>query len=142
MALDLSSLFHTSIKFDHLGRALSDIAGSKQSSGYPPYNIIKLSDNNFRISLALAGFKASDVSIILDEDILIIKSLGKANNINDIYLYKGIAYRAFEKKFRLASNVKIQAANLFNGLLDIDLIKIIPKKSKAENIIITEKKYY
>lgn len=140
MTLDLSSLFQATIGFEQLGRVLEEFSRSGQSSSYPPYNIIKIQDNIYRISLALAGFKIDDIDITLDDTILIIKSAGKkSDNINN-YLYKGIAFRAFEKKFRLADNIKVGKAYLDNGLLEIDLIKIPPEKSKPEKIFISKKK--
>ena len=103
------------------------------------YNISKIDEYTFRISIALAGFEAKDIDIILEKDILSVKSSGKKVNINGNFLYNGIAYRAFEKKFQLAENIKIKAATLKNGLLDIDLLKIMPKEIKKEIINITEK---
>ncbi len=138
MTLDLSSLFHATIGFDDLGRILNDFANSEQPNSYPPYNILKLNDNKYRISLALAGFQIQDILITLEKDILTIKSSGKKKNTNVNFLYKGIAFRAFEKKFQLADNIKIDSAYLNNGLLDIDLLKIMPKESKKEIIDIID----
>jgi molecular chaperone IbpA len=139
MTLDLSSLFHTTIGFDNLGRILNDFANSEQSSNYPPYNILKISDNSYKISIAVAGFTIKDIIILLENDILTVKSTGRRNNDGESYLYKGIAFRAFEKKFQLAENIKVDAAYLKNGLLNIDLLKIIPKEVKKEIINIIEK---
>ena len=137
MTLDLSSLFHATIGFDDLGRILNNFANAEQSNTYPPYNISKINHDSYKVSIALAGFEAKDVSIILEKDILTIKSKGK-NNTNENYLYKGIAFRAFERKFQLADNIKINGASLKNGLLDINLLKIPPKGLKKETINITE----
>jgi molecular chaperone IbpA len=134
MTLDLSSLFHATIGFDQLNRIFDDFSKSNQPSGYPPYNILKLDNNLYRLSMAVAGFSISDIAITLDTSILNIKSDGKKYPTNEVYLYKGIAYRAFEKKFRLADNIRISGAYLNNGLLDIDLIKVTPAKSKPEEI--------
>ena len=139
MTLDLSSLFHTTIGFDDIARILNNFANSEQANTYPPYNISKIDDYTYRISIALAGFEINDINIILEKDILTIKSPGKKNNINENFLYKGIAFRAFEKKFQLADNIKIKEANLKNGLLNIDLLKILPKEVKKEIINIIEK---
>jgi len=139
MALDLSSLFHATIGFDDLGRILNDFANTEQSNSYPPYNISKINEDKYRISIALAGFLREDITIILEKDILTIKSSGKKNNDKENFLYKGIAFRAFEKKFQLADNIKINGAYLKNGLLEIDLLKIIPKETKKEVINILEK---
>ena len=134
MTLDLSSLFHATIGFDQLNRVFDDFSKPNQTSGYPPYNILKLDNSLYRLSMAVAGFSIGDISITLDASILNIKSDGKKYPTNEVYLYKGIAYRAFEKKFRLADNIRISGAFLNNGLLDIDLIKIPPAKSKPEEI--------
>ena len=134
MTLDLSSLFHATIGFDQLNRIFDDFSKSNQTGGYPPYNILKLDNNLYRLSMAIAGFSISDISITLDASILNIKSDGKNYPTNEVYLYKGIAYRAFEKKFRLADNIRISGAFLNDGLLDIDLIKVTPAKSKPEEI--------
>jgi|TARA_B100001121_G_scaffold119992_1_gene105323 molecular chaperone IbpA len=139
MTLDLSSLFHTTIGFDDIARILNNFANSEQANTYPPYNISKIDDYTYRISIALAGFETNDIDIILEKDILTIKSSGKKKNISENFLYKGIAFRAFEKKFQLADNIKIKEATLKNGLLNIDLLKILPKEVKKEIINIIEK---
>lgn len=139
MTLDLSSLFHATIGFDDIARILNNFSNSEQSNAYPPYNISKIDDFTYRISIALAGFETSDINIILEKDILIIKSAGKKKKINENFLYKGIAFRAFEKKFQLANNIKVKEARLKNGLLDIDLLKIPPKAIRKEIINIIEK---
>ena len=138
MTLDLSSLFHATIGFDDIARILNNFANSEQANTYPPYNISKIDDYTYRISIALAGFETNDIDIILERDILTIKSSGK-KTINENFLYKGIAFRAFEKKFQLADNIKIKEATLKNGLLNIDLLKILPKEVKKEIINIIEK---
>ena len=137
MTLDLSSLFHATIGFDDLGRILNNFASAEQSNTYPPYNITKINHDSYKVSIALAGFEAKDISIILEKDILTIKSKGKKNT-DENYLYKGIAFRAFERKFQLADNIKIDGASLKNGLLDINLLKIPPKEFKKETINISE----
>ena len=139
MTLDLSSLFHTTIGFDDIANILNNFANSEQTNTYPPYNISKIDDFTYRISIALAGFETNDIDIILEKDILTIKSSGKKKNISENFLYKGIAFRAFEKKFQLADNIKIKEATLKNGLLNIDLLKILPKEVKKEIINIIEK---
>ena len=139
MTLDLSSLFHATIGFDDIARILNNFANSEQANTYPPYNISKIDDHTYRISIALAGFETNDIDIILEKDILTIKSSGKKKNISENFLYKGIAFRAFEKKFQLADNIKIKKATFKNGLLDIDLLKILPTEVKKEIINIIEK---
>ncbi|MAH89378.1 MAG: hypothetical protein CMJ06_04995 [Pelagibacterales bacterium] len=137
MTLDLSTLFHATIGFDEFGKILNNFANTEQSNTYPPYNISKINNDTYKVSIALAGFEAKDISIILEKDVLTIKSQGK-NNTNENFLFKGIAFRAFERKYQLADNIKINGASLKNGLLDINLIKIPPKEFKKEIINITE----
>ena len=138
MKLDLSPLFHTSIGFDHLDRFLEEFANKSQSSSYPPYNILKISEDNYRITIALAGFIAEDIVITLEEMELKISSKGIKNDDKIQYLYRGIANRAFEKKYQLAENIKILAASLKNGMLNIDLKKESPLKKKTQKIQIME----
>ena len=138
MKLDLSPLFHTSIGFDHLDRFIEEFANKSQSSSYPPYNILKISEDNYRITIALAGFIAEDIVITLEEMELKISSKGIKNDDKIQYLYRGIANRAFEKKYQLAENIKISAASLKNGMLNIDLKKESPLKKKAQKIQIME----
>ena len=139
MTLDLSSLFHATIGFDDITRILNNFANSEQGNTFPHYNISKINNYTYRISIALAGFETKDINIILEKDILTINSAGKKKNINENFLYKGIAFRAFEKKFQLADNIKIKEATLKNGMLNIDLLKILPKQIKKEIINIIEK---
>ena len=139
MTLDLRSLFHATVGYDDLGKILNEFANSEQSNNYPPYNILKLQNNTYRISIALAGFSIKDITITLEQDILTVKSMGK-KNIDQNFLFKGIAFRAFEKKFQLADNIKVNGAHLEDGLLDIDLLKNPPKENKKEIIQILQKK--
>ena len=135
----LSPLFKASIGFDNLVNEFFNEPQFANATGYPPYNISKIDDCAYRISIALAGFETNDIDIILEKDILTIKSSGKKKNISENFLYKGIAFRAFEKKFQLADNIKIKEATLKNGLLNIDLLKILPKEVKKKIINIIEK---
>ena len=139
MTLDLSSLFHATIGFDDIATILNNFANAEKANTYPPYNISKIDDYMYRISVAVAGFERKDIDIIIEKDILTIKSPGKKKNIDENFLYKGIAFRAFEKKFQLADNIKIKEASLKNGLLNIALVKILPKEIKQEISNIIEK---
>ena len=139
MTLDLSSLFHATVGFDDIAAILNNFANAEKANTYPPYNISKIDDYMYRISMAVAGFERKDIDITMEKDILTIRSPGKKKNIDENFLYKGIAFRAFEKKFQLADNIKIKEASLKNGLLNIDLLKILPKEIKKEIINIIEK---
>ena len=134
MPLDLSHLFHATIDLENFNRLLKSSLSKSTNSNYPHYNILKLDENNYRISLALAGFSKNNVEILLEENILVIRSILSPNLDKNQYLYKGIANRAFQKKFQLAENVKVDNAFFENGLLNIDLLKFKPARKKVMRI--------
>lgn len=138
MALDLTSLFLSTININEVHKIVQTSLAKNNNSNYPPYNIIKLSETIFRISIALAGFTKNNVEILLESNVLIIRSINKKSVENLEYLYKGIANRAFEKKFQLAENVKVTSAYFKCGLLNVDLEKMNQKK-KLIKIDILEK---
>ena len=138
MPLDLSSLFLATIDFEDAHKIFQNSLSKRTNSNYPPYNILKLNQNLYRITLALAGFSKDDIEVLLEDSILFIKSVNKEHSDNNEYLYKGIANRSFEKKFQLAENVKVNNACFKNGLLNIDLIKIKPEKKKILKINIQD----
>ena len=130
MPLDLSYLFTTTVDLDDFNRLLKSSLSKNTNSNYPHYNILKLDANHYRISLALAGFSKNNVEILLEENILIVRSILAAKPSNNEYLYKGIANRSFQKKFQLVENVKVDKAFFEDGLLNIDLLKLKPEKKK------------
>lgn len=134
MTLDLSSLFHTSIGFDHLYKMLEEATNTAASSNYPPYNIIKINELHYRISLAVAGFDKNELEITLYNTLLKIKSVLCKDTKEIHFLYKGIATRSFEKKFQLAENIKIKNVFLDKGLLNIDLLKTNPEPKQPQRI--------
>ena len=115
MILDLSSFFHSTIKINSEKAILKKFSNLNNSTNYPPCNISRLYEKKYRISLALAGFEIKDINIRLEKNILIIKSLRKKKEIYKNYIHKGIALRAFEKKFQLSGNIKIDNVCLKNG---------------------------
>ena len=139
MPLDLSYLFHTSIELESLNKLLKSSLSKNLSSNYPPYNILKLEQNHYRISIALAGFTHKNVEILLENNILIIRSIFTNEIKKNEYLYKGIANRSFQKKFQIADNVKVNNAFFENGLLNIDLLKFKPERKKVMKINIQNK---
>jgi HSP20 family molecular chaperone IbpA len=107
--------------FDHLERTLDRLA--KNAEGYPPYNIEKIGENGLRITLAVAGFTASDLAIELIENQLTVR--GKQSDDPDrIFLHRGIAARQFQRAFMLAEGIEVTGARLDNGLLEIDLVRL------------------
>ena len=134
---DLTPLFRTSVGFDRMSR-LMDAALQMEGTakGYPPYNIAKCDEHEYRITLAVAGFSESDLEITSFENSLTIK--GKSNSEDEglRYLHRGIAGRAFERRFQLADHVKVRGANLENGLLHIELEREVPEALKPRSIAI------
>ena len=132
---DFSPLFRSSVGFDGIPRLLDTaMQTADRSDGYPPYNIEKADDNHYRISIAVAGFSEDDLDITAKEDTLVVRS--KAQEVEDdgTYLYRGIAGRAFERKFQLADHIRVVGADLTNGLLHINLEREIPEELKPRSI--------
>ena len=134
---DLTPLFRTSIGFDRISR-LMDAAMKLEDNakGYPPYNIARRDEHEYRITLAVAGFSECDLEITAFENTLTIK--GKSNGEDESlrYLHRGIAGRAFERRFQLADHVKVRGARLENGLLHVELEREVPEALKPRSIAI------
>ena len=131
---DLTPLYRTTIGFDRLAQMI-DTINVDVPTGYPPYNIEKLSDNNYAISMAVSGFDEGNLNIDVKENILTV--VGDASkDDNREYLYKGISSRNFERRFRLADYVEVESANLSNGLLNIILKRELPEAMKPKTIAI------
>ncbi|MBN7797485.1 Hsp20 family protein [Parahaliea mediterranea] len=134
--IDFSPLYRNSVGFDRMASLLdaafrSDAAGS----GYPPYNIEALDDSRYAITLAVAGFERGDLDIHVEGGVLTVSGR-KADEGQRQYLHRGIANRAFERKFNLAEHVEVTGADLDNGLLTISLVKEIPEAMKPRRISI------
>ena len=127
---DLSPLLRSSVGFDAFDSILDSVFDINETgSAYPPYNIVK-SDNNYTITLAVAGFSMSDLDISVQENELIISGKTNDSQNNVEFLHKGIAGRSFERKFRLADTIKVSDANYENGLLHVFLEREIPEHQK------------
>jgi len=132
--IDFSPLFRSMIGFDRLSSALEN-AYRSEPGGYPPYNIEVSGDNEYRITMAVAGFKDQELGVEVKENILTVT--GARNETEDEerkFLYRGIANRSFERKFQLADYVRVVDARLENGLLHIDLRREIPEAMKPRKI--------
>lgn len=134
MNLDLTPLFRTSVGFDRMAQMMNQAHRTdQQNASYPPYNIETLEENQYQITLALAGFTQDDVQITSEQNVLVVR--GKVNNdVERKYLHRGIATRSFERKFQLADHVKVTTAEMENGMLHIQLMKEIPETMKARTI--------
>ena len=131
--LDLTPLFRSSVGFDRVGQML-DSAFNSEAPTYPPYNIEKLADDEYRVTMAVAGFGTGDIDITQTNSSLVVKGeQGKADS-EETFLHRGIATRAFERRFDLADHVNVTKADLVNGLLVIDLKREVPEELKPRKI--------
>jgi molecular chaperone IbpA len=137
-AFDLSPLFRSTVGFDRLFDML-DSAPQLDSAqgGYPPYNIERMGETHYRITLAVAGFAEKDLDVEVREGVLTVQGKRTEDEEGEsAYLYRGIAGRAFDRRFQLAENVEVKGAKMENGLLHIDLERIIPEEKKPRRIAI------
>ena len=124
------------VGFDRLFDQLNTyVANNATSSGFPPYNIRKGGDYTFVIDMALAGFSKEDIEIEIENGLLTVRSV-KENDENDSNIYRGISYRKFNRKFTLADDIVVNDASLENGMLKIDLERIVPEEKKPRKITI------
>ncbi len=131
--IDFSPLFRSMIGFDRLSSAMEH-AYRTDPGGYPPYNVEVSGENDYRITMAVAGFAAGELSLEVKENILTVSGARAEDDQNRRFLYRGIANRGFERKFQLADYVRVVDARLENGLLHIDLRREIPEAMKPRAI--------
>jgi len=133
---DLAPLYRSTVGFDRLFSMLDQFVGVDGAPSYPPYNIERTGDNAYRISVAVAGFTDSDLSIEVKENTLTIRGDKKAaeREHKTEVLYQGIAARTFERRFQLADGVQVTGAALENGLLHVDLVREVPEAKKPRTI--------
>ncbi len=130
---DLTPLYRTTVGFDRMFDRLDNI-GKSEATGYPPYNIERVDEDRYRVTLAVAGFSEADLEIELHENSLKIVGARPEGDETRTYLHQGIAGRSFERRFQLADHVKIEGASLMNGLLNVDLRREIPEAKKPRKI--------
>jgi molecular chaperone IbpA len=135
MRTDYSPFFRTTVGFDRLLNLLETAEGVP---GYPPYNIERSDENRYRITVAVAGFAEKDLGVEVKDNVLTVtgKREGEGANAKTAYLHQGIAGRAFERQFQLAEHVVVAGARLENGLLHVDLERIVPEEKKPRRITI------
>lgn len=133
---DLSPLFRSSVGFERLQNALDAATRLDNAANtYPPYDIEVAGEDSYRVSLAVAGFDEKDIDITVEKNSLVISAEAKtAESDEKTYLHRGIAKRAFERRFELADHVKVVGANLHNGLLHVDLVREVPQELKPRKI--------
>ena len=131
----MAPLFRQSVGFDRFNDLFESALRNDTGSSYPPYNIEKHGDDQYRIVVAAAGFQESDLDLQVERSVLTITGGRRENEAENVtYLHQGIAQRAFKLSFRLADHIEIKDAALRNGLLSIDLLRVIPEEAKAKRI--------
>ncbi|MFL5260494.1 MAG: Hsp20 family protein [Hyphomicrobiales bacterium] len=133
---DLSPLYRSTVGFDRLAQLLDDVA-SFEAPTYPPYNIERIGEDEYRVTMAVAGFTPEDISIEVKQNVLTVtgKKQEKQESKGE-FLHQGIAQRAFERRFQLADFVQVEGAELANGLLHVSLRREIPEAMKPRTIAI------
>lgn len=143
--IDFTPVFRSSVGFDRMARlmdhALRATDASNTAPAYPPYNIEKLSEDDYRITMAVAGFSEADLDLTVENGTLVIT--GKQERAEaegeKTYLHRGIATRAFERRFDLADHIKVVGAEIENGLLHVTLVREVPEEMKPRTIQIARK---
>ena len=132
---DLSPLYRSTVGFDSLESIFDQIAGfDNEAPTFPPYDIERLTENEYRITMAVAGFGKDDVEIEVREGTLSIRGEKKEAEKERTFLHRGIAARAFERRFQLADHLEVRGADVKDGLLSVDLEREVPERLKPRKI--------
>lgn len=130
---DLTPLYRSTVGFDRIFDLL-DTSGRSEGGGYPPYDIERIDENEYRITLAVAGFGEEELEIELHEQILTVTGSHGDEESGRNFLHRGIARRAFRHRFQLAEHVRVTGASLVNGLLDLELRREVPEAKKPRKV--------
>ena len=135
-AFDFAPFRRSTVGFDRLFDMLEDSATGQAQENYPPFDLIKTGDNDYRIQLAVAGFKPDEIDITAQQNVLIVtgKKGDESEERGSDYIYRGIATRSFERRFGLADHIQVKGADLKDGLLLIELVREIPEAMKPKKI--------
>ena len=136
---DFAPLYRATVGFDQIADLMDRVLTDNSTPSYPPYNIEKTDGDSYRISIAVAGFSEADLSVEVRENALIV-SAKKAEDEDKTYLHRGIATRAFERRFHLADHVQVTGASHVDGMLHIELTREIPEALKPRQIQIATQK--
>jgi molecular chaperone IbpA len=134
---DFAPLYRSTIGFDRLVQLLDSFPGNDVDSAYPPYNIERLGENEYRITMAVAGFGQDEIKIESKEQSLVVRGDKKPEDKERQYLHRGIAARSFERRFQLADHVEVVTADMKDGLLHIELVRNLPERMKPRHIPIS-----
>ncbi|MSP03080.1 MAG: Hsp20 family protein [Acetobacteraceae bacterium] len=133
---DFAPLFRTAIGFDRLARLVDNAASNTQASGYPPYNIEKVTEDTYRLTVAVAGFSPEEIDLVVKDNTLVVAGRPANETQRHEVLYRGIAGRAFERRFVLADHIVVDGADLNNGLLHVGLKRVVPEALKPRRIAV------
>jgi len=133
---DFAPLFRTAIGFDRLARLMDTAASAPDASSYPPYNIEKTGEDTYRLTMAVAGFRPEELDLVVKENTLVVSGKVTSDSQKGELLYRGIAGRAFERRFVLADHIVVDGADLQNGLLHVGLKRVVPEALKPRRIAI------
>jgi molecular chaperone IbpA len=131
---DFAPLYRSVVGFDRLADLLESAATETASTGYPPYNIERTAENEYRIEIAVAGFRPDELNVEVKENLLTVQGRKAANDEAKTYLHRGLAERNFERRFQLADYVVVTDANLADGLLSLSLKRELPEALKPRRI--------
>lgn len=134
--VDFAPLFRTAIGFDRLARLVDTAASGQDAQSYPPYNIEKTGDDTYRLTMAVAGFRPEDLDLTVKDNTLIVSGRVANDAPKAEILYRGIAGRAFERRFVLADHIVVDGADVQLGLLHVGLKRIVPEALKPRKIVI------
>ena len=133
---DFAPLFRTAIGFDRLARLMDTAVSTAEAPSYPPYNIEKTGDDSYRLTMAVAGFRPEDLDVVVKDNTLLITGKAGDESRKGEVLYRGIAARAFERRFVLADHMVVEGADMQNGLLHVGLKRVVPEALKPRRIAI------
>ncbi len=133
-SFDFSPFFRSTVGFDRIADLLDDAQRLSDGDGYPPYNIELSGENQYRITMAVAGMTEEDLSVVQHENTLVVAGKARQPAESAQFLHRGIAGRAFERRFSLADFVKVTGAGLANGLLTVELVREVPEAKKPRTI--------
>ena len=138
-AFDPTPLFRASVGFDRIADLMDRVlAAEPVQPSYPPYNIEKTDENAYRITVAVAGFSGAELAVEVKDNALVIAARRTEDETGRTYLHRGIATRAFERRFHLADHVRVTGATHADGMLHVDLVREIPEALKPRRIEITQ----
>jgi molecular chaperone IbpA len=131
---DFAPLFRTAIGFDRLAHLMDTAASAAEAPSYPPYNIEKTGEETYRLTMAVAGFSPDDIELVVKDNTLLVSGRVRGDSGKSELLYRGIAARAFERRFVLADHIVVDGADLRDGLLHVGLKRVVPEALKPRRI--------